>query len=224
MSFTLKKKTNTKGRTDAEQAYEKETEGDYQDALIYYNRILKRNSKNINALLGKAQCLRGMGSSEEAIKYYTKAAKAAYDKKDRKSEYDALSGLIEMRPNNFTNYNIRGDLLYSQGKYTQAAQDFRKVTTLDRHNLKAYYKMGDAYYKSKSYHEALEAYQAAEELHFADPKAQACLAKTYRALDDKKNTKKAYEKFKELATYSAAKEYKKDPEWKKVLNYLGVEN
>ncbi len=37
----------------------------------------------------------------------------------------------------------------------------------------------------------------------------------------KKNAKKSFEKFKELASYSTRLEYKRDPEWQKVLAALG---
>ena len=71
------------------------------------------------------------------------------------------------------------------------------------------------------YDDALGAFKAAEEINFADPKAQVCLAKTYLALGDRRNTKRSYERFKELASYSARLEFKKDPEWQKVLSALG---
>lgn len=174
--------------------------------------------------MGKARCLKGQNQEEEALKYFMQAAKVASDKGDNNAQYEALSGIIEMKPNNFTVYDTRGDLLYSMGDYTRAARDYEKVVSLDRFNLKAHYKLGDSYYNNHDFTQALAAFKAAEEIHFADPKAQACLAKTYRALDDKKNTKKAYEKFKELANYSTSLEYKKDPEWVKVLDYLGFEN
>lgn len=222
-SFTLKKESSSKGKTYAELAYENEATGNYPQALKYYEKALNKNNKDLTAMLGKARCLQGTGSVDDAADYYKRAARRAAAIKNKDAGVKALSGLIELRPNNFTNYDLRGDLLYSQGQYSQAAEDFQKVIALDRHNLKAYYKLGDSRYKSGRYRDALDAYQAAEELHFADPKAQACLAETYRALDDKKKTQKAYEKFKELASYGTVMEYQNDPEWKKVLDYLGIE-
>ena len=127
-----------------------------------------------------------------------------------------------MNPKNFTIYLSRGDLMYSSGDYARAADDYGKVITLDKRNLKVYYKLGNSYYKDGKYTDALQAFKGAEEVNFADPKAQYYLALTYHALDDKKNTKKSYEKFKELASYSTSIEFEKDPEWKKVLEYLEV--
>jgi tetratricopeptide (TPR) repeat protein len=211
-------------KTPSRIAQENEAAGRYEEAMSYYDSVLRQRSDDIPALLGKARCLKGQYLEDEALKYYMKAAQASAGKGDTDSQYEALSAIIEMNPNNFTMYDARGDLLYSLGNYSRAARDFQKVISLDRFNLKAYYKLGNSYYNSNEFTRALEAFKGAEKIHFADPEAQACLAKTYRALDDKKNTKKAYEKFSELASYSTALQYKEDPEWRKVLDYLGYEN
>jgi len=223
-SFSLKKESSSKSKTDSEIAYEYEIAGRYSEAKKYYDKILQRNPDDLSALLGKARCFKNLNMKESAMTYFIKAGKIATDRGNSDARYDALSGIIEMNPNNFTVYFSRADLLYSRGDYSRAAEDYRKVITLDRRNLKAHYKLGNSYFKDGKYHDALEAFKAAEELHFADPRAQYYLALTYHALDDKKNTKKSYEKFRELASYSTAIEFKKDPEWEKTLNYLGVEN
>lgn len=223
-SFSLKKEAYAEKKSESQVALENEAAGRYEDAINYYDKVLLQKPKDFPALIGKARCLKAQNLEEEALNYFMQAAKVASNTSDNDGQYEALTGIIEMKPNNFTVYDARGDLLYSMGNYSGAARDFRKVVMLDRFNLKAHYKLGDSYYNNREYTPALEAFKAAEELHFADPKAQACLAKTYCVLDDKKNTKKAYEKFKELANYSTSLEYKKDPEWQKVLDYLGFEN
>ncbi len=223
-SFTLTKESSRARKTDNQLAYEYEVSGNYVEAQKYYERTLNRNPNDIQALLGKARCLKSQYKNEDAVSCFVKAGKIAADKGDTESRYAALTGIIEMNPNNYTLYLNRGDLLYSRGDYSRAAEDYQKVITLDKRNLKAYYKLGNSYYKDSRYYDALEAFKGAEELNFADPKAQYYLAITYHALDDHKNTKKSYEKFKELASYSTAIEFKKEPEWEKVLEYLGVEN
>lgn len=223
-SFTLTKISSPTRKTDNEIAHENEVAGNYIEAQKYYEKTLSKNPDNIQALLGKGRCLKNQYRNEDAVSSFIKAGKVAADKGDTESQYAALTGIIEMNPNNYTLYLNRGDLLFSKGDYSRAAEDFRKVITLDKRNLKAYYKLGNSYYKSSRYYDALDAYKGAEELNFADPKAQYYLAITYHALDDHKNTKKSYEKFKELASYSTAIEFEKEPEWEKVLEYLGVEN
>lgn len=220
----MKKEAYAENKSPGQLALEDEAAGRYGEALNYYNGVLRNKPKDLSALLGKARCLQSQNQEEEAIKYFMQAAKVASDKGDNNGQYQALSGIIEMKPNNYTIYDARGDLLYTMKDYSGAARDFSKVVSLDRFNLKAYYKLGDSYYNNKEYARALDAFKGAEELNFGDPKSYACLAKAYCALDDKKNTKKSYEKFKEVASYSTSLEYTEDPGWKKVLEYLGYEN
>ncbi len=222
--FTLKKDSSSDKKTESEIAYENEVAGRYSEAQKYYERILQKNPGDVLALLGKARCLKNRDMDDSALSCFIEAGKIASGRGNTEAQYDALTGIIGINPNNFTVYFNRGDILYSTGDYSRAAEDYQKVITLDRRNLKAYYKLGNSYYRDGRYGEALGAFKGAEELHFADPKAQYYLAITYHALDDHKNTKKSYEKFRELASYSTSIEFKKDPEWKKVLEYLGVEN
>lgn len=223
-SFSLEKEIIVEKKSESQLALEDETAGRYAEALEYYDKVLEEKPRDLPAILGKARCLEAQTLEGEAVKYYRQAAAVAAEDKDAKSLYEALTGIIRISPNSFPIYDARGDLLYSRGDYIGAARDFKKVVELDHHNLKAHFKLGNSYYNNKEFHRALEAFKGAEELNFADPDAQACLAKTYRALNDKKNTKKAYEKFKELASYSTSLEYQEDPEWIKVLDYLGYEN
>jgi tetratricopeptide (TPR) repeat protein len=205
----------------AELAFEKESEGNYKEALRLYDHALSKNPRDLNSILGKARCARAEGALDKAVTYYSQAAKLADDKNDTQTQIKALSSIIEIRPNTYTAYASRGDILYTLGQYERAIEDFSQVIQLDKRNLGAYYKLGNSYYKTGHFSDALSAFVAAEELNFADPKAQAYIAKTYLAMGDKRNTKKAYEKFKELASYSARLEFKKDPEWQKVLAALG---
>jgi Flp pilus assembly protein TadD len=213
--------SSTPGRPPVESAQEKERAGNYQEAFRKYDQTLKRNPGDISAILGKARCARALGRLDDASNYYLQAARMASDKRDYKSQIEALTGVIEIKPNTFTAYSSRGDILYDTGQYERAINDFSKVIELDKRNLAAYYKLGNSYYRLAKYSDALGAYLAAEELNFADAKAQAYLAKTYLALGDKRNTRKSFERFKELASYSIQLEFKKDPDWKKVLAFMG---
>ncbi|HBZ00307.1 MAG TPA: hypothetical protein DEO84_03195 [candidate division Zixibacteria bacterium] len=221
ISLQQSNQASSRTKTDSESALEQETAGNYPEAIRLYDRVLDKNARDTNALLGKARCARAEGALDDAMTYYMQAAKFASDKGDANSQLLALSGVIEMRPNTFIAYNTRGDLLYTLGQYDKAADDYAHVIEVDNRNLGAYYKLGDCYYKSAKYTDALHAFAAAQELNFADPKASAKMTKTFLAMGDKKNAKKAYENFKEIASYSTRLEYKRDPEWQKVLAALG---
>jgi Tfp pilus assembly protein PilF len=208
-------------KSNIDLALEKESSGNFKDAMRLYDQILKSNSRDLPAILGKARCAREEGLFEESISRFQQAAKIASDKHDTRAQIEALTGVIEIRPNTYNAYASRGEVHYSLGQYQKAADDFTKVVELDKRNLGAYYKLGNSYYALGNYNDALGAFQAAEEINFADPKAHVSMAKTYLALGDRRNMKRSYDKFKELASYSARLEFKKDPEWQKVLTALG---
>jgi tetratricopeptide (TPR) repeat protein len=221
LDISLSEETQARSKGNSEIAGDLEQAGNYREAMKYYDLALRSNSRDVNSLLGKARCARAEGKAEDAMTYYLQASRTAGDKGDVNSQIKALSGIIDMRPNTLTAYSSRGEIYYNLGQYDKAANDFIHVVEIDNRNLGAYYKLGDCYYKSKKYSDAIGAFTAAQELNFADPKAGVWLTKTYLAMGDKKNAKKAYENFKEIASYSARLEYKRDPEWQKVLAALG---
>jgi tetratricopeptide (TPR) repeat protein len=208
-------------KSDAELAAENEASGNYAEAERSYSRILERNPRDLTALLGKARCAKAEGLQENAISYFMQAAKLAADKGDANSQIAALTGILAIKPNTLTAYTARGEIYYSQGQYSKAIEDYSKIVEMDTRNLGAYYKLGESFYKTQEYSDALKTFLAAKELNFADPKAEAYLAKTYLAMGDKKNCKKSYERFKDLASYASRLEFKKDAEWQKVLTALG---
>ncbi len=223
-TLSKQKSSTTKRKSDGELAYENEIAGNYHEALRYYDKILQKSPQDLGAMLGKARSFQAQGQLDQATTYFMQAARIAGNKGDVATQIEALTGLIDARPNTFTAYYSRGDLYFSQGDYDRAAQDYEKVIQIDRRNLGAYYKLGNSYYQTQDYNDALAAFKGAEELNFADPKAHVYLAKTYLALDDRKNMKKSYEKFTELASYSVRLEFKNDPEWQQVLSAVGIEN
>lgn len=223
-ALSEEKSSVAKKKSDGELAYENEVAGNYREALKHYDKILQKNPDDLRALLGKARSLKAQGQLDQATNHFMQAARIAANKGDIATQIEALTGVIDARPNTFTAYYSRGDLYFSQGDYDRAARDYEKVIRIDRRNLGAYYKLGNSYYRTQDYDEALAAFKGAEELNFADPKAHVYLAETYLALGDQKNMKKSYEKFTELASYSARLEFKNDPEWQKVLSAVGVED
>lgn len=223
--FGLTRRTSTSPKkSNGELAYENEIAGNYHEALRYYDKVLQKNPRDLAALLGKGRSFKAQGQLDQSTSYFMQAARIAGAKGDIATQIEALTGLIDARPNTFTAYYSRGDLFFSQGDYDLAAQDYEKVIQIDHRNLGAYYKLGNSYYRTGAYGDALGAFKEAEELNFADPKAHVYLAKTYLALDDQKNMKKSYEKFNEAASYSVRLEFKNDPEWQRVLSALKVDN
>jgi len=221
--FALLKAKKSDKKTNGELAYENEAAGNYHEAMRYYDKILEKSPKDVGAISGKARCYRAQGLTDKAVTYYTQAAVVAGAKGDIAGQIDALSSIVEIRPNTITAYSSRADIYFTQGEYARAASDYQTIVQLDRRNLGVLYKLGHSYYYAHDYNNALSAYKAAEELNFADPKAHVCQAKTYLMMGDQKNMRKSYERCKEFTTYAARLEFSKDPDWQKVLDALGVD-
>lgn len=212
----LKKNQRPEKKTDEEIAAELEQSGDYSGALKKYEKLLSQNHNDIDAILGRARCLKGIGKSDDALAGFLDGVKVANDRKDTEALLEALDGVLNINPNYLTARYKRGTVLLSQGQYFRAAQDFSKVVEIDRRHLNGYYKLGEAYYKAGNYTSAINAYEKVQELNFADAKPFAYIAKAYYKLDDKKNTKKYYEKFNKNADLTTQNEFRSDPEWQKI--------
>jgi tetratricopeptide (TPR) repeat protein/uncharacterized FlaG/YvyC family protein len=218
-TITLNKAKSTdkpEKKTDLETASELEQQGKYSEALDYYNNMLAKRDDNLDAVLGQARCLKAKGNTEESLTSFLKAVSISSDRNDINNQLEALDGILDINPNYLTALYKRGSIFLDQGEYFRAARDFSKVVEIDRRHLNALYKLGESYYKAKNYPAAIEAYLKIQELNFADTKPYAYIAKSYMKLDDKKNTKKYYEKFNKNADMTTKSQFNSDPEWQQI--------
>jgi len=223
-TFKLKKpKTSAKQqkKSDHDLAAKHEKNGNYNEAIIYYDKILSGDDNNLEALIGRARCYEAIDKSEQAMSNYMKAVKAANAQNDDILKLEALNGIIQLNPNHLTARYNRGLIYNDQGEYYRAAQDFSQVIKIDRRHLNAYYKLGEAYYKSQNYPAALEAYHEVQKLNFADAKPYAYMSRIYLKMGDKKNMKKSYEKFEKNADIPTKNKFDSDPEMQKIKAILG---
>jgi len=218
-TFNLNKAKSTdkpEKKTDLEAASELEQQGKYSEALNYYNKMLAKNDANLDALLGKARCLKAKSNTDESLTLFLKAVSISSDRNDVNNQLEALNGILDINPNYLTALYKRGLIFLDQAEYFRAAQDFNKVIEIDRRHLNALYKLGESYYKARNYPAAIEAYLKIQELNFADTKPYAYIAKSYMKLDDKKNMKKYYEKFDKNADMTTKSQFNSDLEWQQI--------
>lgn len=212
----LSKSDKPTAKTENEIALGLERQGKFSEALKYYNKFLAKDKNDVEALLGQGRCLKAKGNSEEAMTSFLNAVKITSDRNDIEAQMEALDGILTINPNYLTARYKRGLILFDQGEYLRAAQDFNKVIEIDPRHLNAFYKLGESYYKAGNYPAAIEAYAKIQDINFADAKPYAYIAKSYMKLDDKKNTKKYYETFEKKADLSTKTQLSADPEWQKV--------
>ena len=81
-------------------AYELCQEGDYQKALKYFDLVLQKTPKNINAIIDKGVTLQNLNKLESSLKLYDAA--------------------LELESNNIDALVNKGSSLHSLGKYIEA--------------------------------------------------------------------------------------------------------
>jgi eukaryotic-like serine/threonine-protein kinase len=85
----------------------KETEGQYEEALDDYRRVLDREPQNVDALRSIAEVYDKLKMPSQAIAAYQKA--------------------IQLDPENYAGYHGLGVFYYYHGDYSQAAEQFQKA-------------------------------------------------------------------------------------------------
>lgn len=85
------------------------------------------------------------------------------DKKYSDAEIQYRKSLEKTKESVEGNFNL-GDALYKQGKFEEAAEQFKQITSMktDKDKLsKAYHNLGNSYLKAKKYEESIESYKGA---------------------------------------------------------------
>jgi tetratricopeptide (TPR) repeat protein len=118
------------------------SQGRYDDAIEFYERVITYRPENENALLGKAELLLRMDRLDDSIETYRLAAKKwpdnaivlnalGYTLADRTTEYKEASKLIrkalKLDPDSAAIIDSYGWVLYRQGDYEDALQELERA-------------------------------------------------------------------------------------------------
>jgi tetratricopeptide (TPR) repeat protein len=115
-------------------------EGEYKEAIEAFNHAIRSDSNHIDAYLGLASALSGLGKYNEALEAYKKA--------------------VNIQPDADAYYNM-GNIYLKQGKHKMAIGEYKKTVMLSPKHAGAYKKMGDAHSNLKTYIHAVKAYKKA---------------------------------------------------------------
>src|SRR2546428_690044 len=97
-------------------------QGNYLDAIFFYNKAIAIDQTSINALYNKALALDKLGKTSEAISYYNK--------------------VLAIAPNDTDTLNNIGADLHSLGKHEEAISYYNKVLAITPNDIGALYNIG----------------------------------------------------------------------------------
>jgi Tfp pilus assembly protein PilF len=150
-------------------------QGNYKQAIQYYDNALAIDPNYKYALYGKGDSLNSLGNYTQAIQYYDKALAmdpnykyALYGKGDSLNSLGNYTQAIQyydkalaIDPNYKYALYGKGDSLNSLGNYTQAIQYYDKALAMDPNNVNALTGKGNALGGEGNYTQAIQYYDKA---------------------------------------------------------------
>lgn|GEM_PF-3301987 len=214
--------SSTKGQTDFMSSAQKEYDvGNYAGAVENYTKGLLLDPGNPEAYLSRGSSYAKIGEKSKAIADLSQGAKLFENKGTYNKAVLCYSQILNLTPGDLNYLYSRGQDYVHTGEYDKATADFKKVTEQNPKYLNGFMELGNAQYNAEDFKGAAESYTKARKLNPNSRQIYVNLAMTYTALENKSETKKNYGKFKELTTLADRETMKDDPEWIKVLKFLG---
>lgn len=213
---------STRSQTDFISSAQKEYDiGNYAGAVENYTKGLLLDPGNPEAYLGRGSSYAKIGEKSKAISDLSQGAKLFEDKGNYNKAVLCYSQILNLTPEDLNYLYSRGQDYVHTGEYDKATTDLKKVTEQNPKFLNGFTELGNAQYGAKDYKGAAESYTKARKLSPNSRQIYVNLAMTYTAMENKSEAKKNYGKFKELTTLADRETMKDDPEWIKVLKFLG---
>ncbi|MCF7885765.1 MAG: tetratricopeptide repeat protein [Candidatus Marinimicrobia bacterium] len=160
-----------------------ESKGNYAEAVQNYKKMIEQNSNYAAAYFDLARVLGfRMDKPVEAAKYLKQAIEIKPEEKKFQDMYQGLSqNLLQKGMNNLKRNN-----------FTEAYNNFIKVTEIDSTNAYGYYFAGLAEYYNNNYDNTLNLVNKAIEINPEYIKSYMLKGKTYRAMNQQQQAINAY--------------------------------
>jgi tetratricopeptide (TPR) repeat protein len=214
--------SSARGQADFISSAQKEYDlGNYAGAVENYTKGLLLDPGNPEAYLGRGSSYAKIGEKSKAIADLSQGAKLFEDKGNYNKAVLCYSQILNLTPGDLNYLFSRGQDYVHTGEYDKATADLKKVTEQNPKYLNGFMELGNAQYKAEDFKGAAESYTKARKLSPNSRQIYVNLALTYTALQNKSQAKKNYEQFKMLTTLADRESMKDDPEWIKVLKFLG---
>jgi S1-C subfamily serine protease/cytochrome c-type biogenesis protein CcmH/NrfG len=157
--------------------------GDYEKALLYFERAVKENPRYAEAYFLIGYCNVYLRHYPEAIEVFKQAIRINPD-------------LTE--PQKQSLYYCLGYAYGELGHYPEAIEVFKQAIRINPNYAKAHYSLGVAYCELGRYNEAIEVFKQAIRINPDDAKAHCNLGVAYLNLGDSSSALKEYKILKDL--------------------------
>jgi tetratricopeptide (TPR) repeat protein len=184
----------------------------YQEAIKYYQEIIKVDSKDITTYHNFGNLLKKLNLNKEALQVYSMGLKQ--NSKDfnlhnnvgmvfenlgnNDKAITAYKNAVRINPKFAKAVNNIGVVLYKQKKYEQSAKIFQIALDVDPQYIEVYSNMGAAFNKAKNYDESIKSLETAIAKMPKNSGAYTNLGNVYNKLHEYKKATKLHEKAIEL--------------------------
>ena len=207
-----------------EQGKKELKEKNFAGAVENLNQAANLSPLSPSPYLYRGKALVELGEKTRALADFFKAANLFQQEGDFDNAIECYNYLIEEAFFDPSIYFQRGWNFLQLQEYEKGIIDLKKTVELDPKFYSAYILLGDAYYQKGDYKEAVKNYLWARDINPHNRDVYAGLTKAFFALKDKNQTKKSYEKFFEFSSFVERETKKQDPQWREMLNYLGIKS
>jgi tetratricopeptide (TPR) repeat protein len=184
----------------------------YQEAINYYQEIIKVDIKDITTYHNFGNLLKKLNLNKEALQVYSMGLKqnpkdynlhnnmgmVFENLGDNNKAIVAYKNAVRINPNFAKAVNNIGVVLYKQKKYDQSADIFQIALNVDPNYVEVYSNMGAALNKAKRYDESIKALETAIQKMPNHSGAYTNLGNVYNKLYEYKKAAKYHEKSIEL--------------------------
>lgn len=143
----------------------KQTQGDFQKAVEYYKKALKKDKKNAKALCMWGNCLYHQNNYDDAIKKYEKAIEinekfgegylcwgiVLLKKKDYKEAREKFKFATKYSPQDARGLYMQATVEIELGLYDDALEKLQFIVSATEYNFNAYHNIAYIYFKKKEY-------------------------------------------------------------------------
>lgn len=199
------------------------SEGDYKTTISDLSAYLKDNPGDPEAYYLRAEAYEFLAQADMALNDYVRAAEIYTFQKEYYNSINSYTKALEIDDKSITAYLGRGKVYLAKNEPLAAIADFDYVTKIDRRNFDAYYGLGEATFAQQRYKTAIDYFKDARSIDDGNPLVHQYLMLSYLAVDDHKNLKKSFDKFKDVASDRELKNLYGNPKYSAALKVIEMD-